>query len=99
MRLGAELDRVTRYANQLVVALAKDYPAAEGWQPLPDAYGMLMQIDNMTVGNRDAREACAKVAEGEMYAWDNERNDRYNQACRDIADAIRKSACNVKTPR
>lgn len=59
MRLGAELYRVTRYANQLVV---------------------------------DAREACAKVAEGEMYAWDNERNDRYNQACRDIADAIRKSA-------
>jgi hypothetical protein len=92
MRLGAELDRVTRYANQLVVALAKDYPAVEGWQPLPDAYGMLMQIDNMTVGNRDAREACAKVAEGEMYAWDNERNDRYNQACRDIAQAIRKSA-------
>lgn len=59
MRLGAELDRVTRYANQLVV---------------------------------DAREACAKIAEGEMYAWDTERSYRYNQACRDIADAIRKSA-------
>lgn len=39
---------------------------------------------------REARVACAKVAEGEMYAWDNERNDRYNQACRDIADAIRR---------
>ena len=59
MRLGAELDRVTRYANQLEVY---------------------------------AREACAKIAEGEMYAWDTERSYRYNQACRDIADAIRKSA-------
>jgi len=59
MRLGAELDRVTRYANQLEV---------------------------------NEREACAKIAEGEMYVWDTERSYRYNQACRDIADAIRKSA-------
>lgn len=33
--------------KRLTCALASRFPAVAGWQPLPDAFGMLSQMDNM----------------------------------------------------
>lgn len=46
--LTAELAAANDYALRLVKSLAQRFPAVEGFQPMPDLYGKLSQIDNMT---------------------------------------------------
>jgi hypothetical protein len=41
-------DRANEYALNLVIALARKYPAVEGFKPFDDLLGKLTQIDNMT---------------------------------------------------
>lgn len=41
---------------------------------------------------RETKEACAKIAEGEMYGRDCAYTRAYNQACWDIAAEIRRAA-------
>jgi len=54
-RLTAERDAVTGYATYLAEAIhAKHYAHIGQWRPLPDALGLLTQIDNMTSGLIDA---------------------------------------------
>ena len=44
----ATYDACNRYALELVLSLARRFPAVEGFKPYPDLYGKLSQIDNMT---------------------------------------------------
>jgi hypothetical protein len=48
MTMSEELQRANEYALRLVLSLAARFPATEGFQALPDLYGRLSQIDNMT---------------------------------------------------
>jgi hypothetical protein len=41
-------DTANEYALNIVTSLARRFPAVDGWQPLPDLFGKLTQIDNMT---------------------------------------------------
>jgi hypothetical protein len=43
-----ELMRANEYALRIVLSLAARFPAVEGFHALPDLYGRLSQIDNMT---------------------------------------------------
>jgi hypothetical protein len=45
---NTEFQRANEYALRLVLSLAARFPATEGFQALPDLYGRLSQIDNMT---------------------------------------------------
>lgn len=63
--LVEQLAEAQRYAHMFCVALAKKYPAVPDWRPQDDLLGLLMQIDNMSVGlvtQRDeaqqARDQC-----------------------------------------
>ena len=44
----SELQRANEYTLRLVLSLAARFPATEGFHALPDIYGRLSQIDNMT---------------------------------------------------
>lgn len=44
----ANYDVCNQYALTLVLSLARRFPAVDGFQPMPDLYGKLSQIDNMT---------------------------------------------------
>tara|TARA_R110000868_G_scaffold116264_1_gene309752 strand:- start:154 stop:561 length:408 start_codon:yes stop_codon:yes gene_type:complete len=61
---------------------------------LDEAYDAMCEIAKTLDCAEDWAAIKSKLAEaqkeGEMYAWGNERNDRYNQACRDIAAEIRR---------
>ena len=46
-------DRANEYALTLVTALARKYPAVEGFKPFDDLLGKLTQIDNMTCKLRE----------------------------------------------
>lgn len=46
--MSEELQRANEYALRLVLSLAARFPATEGFHALPDLYGRLSQIDNMT---------------------------------------------------
>ena len=43
-----DYQKANEYALRLVLSLASRFPATEGFQALPDLYGRLSQIDNMT---------------------------------------------------
>jgi hypothetical protein len=43
-----DYQKANEYALRLVLSLAARFPAVEGFQALPDLYGRLSQIDNMT---------------------------------------------------
>jgi hypothetical protein len=57
--LQAKLDDATSYAERLAVSLhAKHYQQdAPNWKPLPDLYGILTQLDNMSTGFTRAEAA------------------------------------------
>lgn len=49
--LQDEIDRATLYATELAISLhQKLYADVTQWEPLPDLYGLLSQIDNMICG-------------------------------------------------
>ena len=49
--LQDEIDRATLYATELAISLhRKLYADVTQWEPLPDLYGLLSQIDNMMCG-------------------------------------------------
>ena len=43
-----DYQKANEYALRLVLSLASRFPAVEGFHALPDLYGRLSQIDNMT---------------------------------------------------
>jgi hypothetical protein len=49
--LKREQDEALKYATQLATSLAnKHWPEIPQWKPLPDLYGVISQIDNMSTG-------------------------------------------------
>jgi hypothetical protein len=65
--LTAERDAAVAYATRLAQSLVSQYyPGNTGWQPLPDLYGLLTQIDNATTGIAEFGEHRATAA---IVAW------------------------------
>ena len=93
-----EAAEAQKYATDLAASLCrKHWPENIGWKPLPDLYGVISQIDNMTTGIADkayrkALEEAAKVAEYYRDVAIGHALVEAPDACQGIAEDLREMA-------